>query len=328
VFGQVVWSVLPRVRFTGGLRYSADQRKIITRNSLPAGCAVPAPGVTVRVVAGSPLTQCPREFRVENDGVSWLASLDYRPTDTIMMYGKIAHGYRAGGINLRGSNTIESFSPFNPESVTEYEAGLKIDAFRNLLRVNLAAYYDDYSNIQRSTTIATPNGNQTFVSNAASGTIKGVEAEVTFRPTPRLTLSGTGGLTDAKYRRFIDANLGDRSHETFGVPRWTASATGRYVLPTQFGRIALQSDYSYRSSFFLAPELPVPSQLFQRAYGLLDANVTVDITSLNLSLSAFGRNLTNVVHYESGLGLGPSSGYNYKITSDPRTYGVSAAYRF
>src|SRR5207342_1027910 len=109
-------------------------------------------------------------------------------------------GYRSGGHNIRGNTTQASFATFSPEAVIEYEIGAKSVWLDHRLRLNVAAFYDDYTNIQRSVIIAAPNGAPvTVITNAASAKVKGVEVEAEFRPIQQLTLSAAYGLVDAKY---------------------------------------------------------------------------------------------------------------------------------
>ncbi|MDB5687323.1 MAG: hypothetical protein JWR77_1912, partial [Rhizorhabdus sp.] len=153
VFAQANWEFATNFRLTAGARYSWDQRDNLLNNRTGAGCVIPAPGVSRTPTNGA--SQCPREFNAKFDDPSWLLSIDYRPTSSTLLYAKVARGYRTGGINKLGANSIETFGSFDPETVTEYEAGLKTQAFDNMLRFNLAVFYDDYKNIQRSVTVPT-----------------------------------------------------------------------------------------------------------------------------------------------------------------------------
>jgi iron complex outermembrane receptor protein len=327
-FAQATIELAPKLHLTGGGRYSWDDRRLDVANTITAAnlCAVPAPGYTV-TVPGDPVTsQCPRRFQKTFSDPSWLVSLDYKFTPGILGYAKVSRGYRTGGFNLRGRNTIEGFSSFDPETVTEYEAGLKLDLVERVLRLNVAAFYDDYKDIQRSASVSTAGGPQTFVNNAAKGRIQGFEAESVLR-LGDFTLNGSVGLTDAKYKKFLTAT-GDRSHESFGVPKWTAGLSARYVVPTSAGDLAFQLDGSYRSKIELVPETPSLYQVTQDGYILLNGRISFEIEAWNAEVAVFGRNLTKKTYYEIASNLESSIGYNYKVTGDPRTVGISLKKRF
>ncbi|MDB5444764.1 MAG: hypothetical protein JWQ97_81, partial [Phenylobacterium sp.] len=329
VFGQANWRFLPQWGLTAGYRYSNDDRTLISRNRNPvSGCLVPAPGVVVVVPSNPSTSQCPRTFSNSFTGSSWLASVNYRPSEAVMIYVKAARGYRTGGENLRGSSTATSFASFAPETTTEYEVGAKTDLLDRRLRLNVAAYYDDYKNIQRSVIVPTPTGaSATIVTNAAAGKIKGVEAEAEFHPIRQLTLTASYGLVDAKYDSFRDLT-GDRSQEGFGVPKTTWGVGGRYVAPTAAGDLSLDMDYRWQSKVALAPETASLSQVTQKAFGLLNGRIALQIEAWDAEVSIFGKNITAEEYYVSATSLERALGYNVVQIGDPRTYGVEFKKRF
>ena len=326
IFAQGTYEITDALRLTLGGRYSWDERELVSRNSAAGLCGVPAPGVEV-AVAGSADTQCPRTFSADFSDPSWLASLDYDVTEDILVYAKYARGYRSGGLNIRGRNTAVLFSPFDAETVTEYEVGFKTDLLDRMLQFNVAAFYDDYNNIQRSSSVATGAGPQTFVNNAAEGTIQGIEVEATLRPTRNFTLQASGGHIDAEYDSFVTAT-GDRTAEGFGIPSWTGSLSATYVHPLDIGDLTFHADTTYRSSVELVPSATSLDQLTQDGYALVNARIALNIEDLGVEVAIFGRNLTDHVYYEAASNLEDILGYNYLITGTPRTYGFSITKRF
>lgn len=326
IFAQANWEFMPRFRLTLGARYSWDQRDNLLNNRTQAGCVIPAPGVVRTPTAGP--SQCPRAFDVSFDDPSWLVSVDYRPVDDTLIYAKVARGYRTGGINKLGANTAETFGSFDPETVTEYEVGLKTELFDRRLRFNLALYYDDYKNIQRSVTVPTLSGTPAIlVSNAAKGRIQGFEAESQLRITPEFRISGTLGLTDAKYKEFIDLT-GDRSNEPFSTPKWTGSVGAFYETTVGNGQLSLNADWRWQSATILEPTAIQQNTVRQPAYGLLSARIGYAFTDSGLSVAVFGRNLTDKVYASSGATYETSLGINRLVTGEPRTYGVTVKKTF
>jgi iron complex outermembrane receptor protein len=330
VFGQANWEFAPGWRLTGGARESHDDRSIDSSNTNATGCVVPAPGVEVTGEPGNPLngpSQCPRNFSTSSSAPSWLISLDDQILPSAMMYAKVSHGYRTGGVNFRGSNTVESFSSFAPETVTEYEVGLKSQWFDHRLRLNIAAYHDDYKNIQRSVSIATFSGvPSTVVTNAASAKINGMELESAFRVTPEFTLEANAGLTDAYYGRFVDIT-GNRSHESFGIPKWVAGASARYERSTPFGLATARLDFRYQTGVILEPSTPTPDEVRQAGYGLLNARLSIAVAK-DLDVAVFGKNLAGIEYNVSAVSVESSLGYNYVLPGEPRTFGAEFIKRF
>lgn len=326
LFAQANWEFAIDWRLTGGIRYSWDRRAGETMNTMGGVCVVPAPGVEVTGVPSSPLngpSQCPRSFEESFSKPSWLASVDHRFSDQLFGYAKISYGYRSGGLNLRSANVADAFASFQPETVTEYEVGTKLDLFDRRVRLNLAAFHDVYNDIQRSVSIASPAGIPIGLNvNAASGRVNGLEAEARVKITDRFTISGSGGMVDAKYKHFVDLT-GDRSNEDFGVPKWTASASANYHKDTSFGSVMAQVDYQWRSKTDLDPSIRRGrEQVMQDAYGLLNARIGFTLADYGVDVAAYGKNLTNKDYVGAVQGLAAALGYNQLLIGDPRTYGI------
>jgi iron complex outermembrane receptor protein len=246
-----------------------------------------------------------------------------------MGYIKASHGYRSGGQNFRGANTPESFAPFKPEVVTEYEVGTKTELLDHTLRLNLAVYLDNYSNIQRSVSVPTAAGAPTtVVANAASARIQGFEFEGEWRPVSQLTLNLATGYTDAYYRKFVDAVLGDLTSLPFDVPRWTATGGARYVQPLSLGDVSIQADYRWQSSVNLVPQTLTPTAFVQHSYGLINSRLNLHIDSIDTDVALYGKNLANKVYYSGGEDLQTSLGFGFLVTGQPRVYGIDVTAHF
>src|SRR5262249_1098017 len=107
-------------------------------------------------------------------------SADYRFNPEVLAYATVATGYKAGGVGPRPFNAGEARS-FGPEKVTSYELGLKTDLFDRVLRVNAAAFYNDFTDAQL-TLLSCPQfggpGPCALPQNAGDAKLKGVEVEV------------------------------------------------------------------------------------------------------------------------------------------------------
>lgn len=114
---------------------------------------------------------------------------------------------RQAGIIQAGSITPD---PFDPETIDNFELGVKAIGFGRLLSVNLALLYGDYQDIQvtQFETTVDPDGQITsrrVTQNAASVSTKGVEVEVFTQPFDGLQIAANLGYLDAKYDDFPDA---------------------------------------------------------------------------------------------------------------------------
>lgn len=320
VFAQANWQFAPKLRLTAGARYSRDGRELESENRNGTICVVPAPGVQFVNAPTNPLngpSQCPRKFKESFAEPSGLLSLDYQATDNIFAYGKVSYGYRTGGFNFRGGGSADSFAPFDPETVTEYEVGTKLDLFDRRVRFNLAVYHDDYNDVQVTGIFYGVNDVPVGItSNAAEAKIDGLEAELMVQPLDGLTLTAGVGWTDARFIEFVDST-GDRSDEPFAVPEWTNNASASYVINTNFGSVTSSVDYRYQSDSTLNAG---GDTVQQKGYGLVNGRIAFTFDQWDMEVAIFGRNLSDKLYVAQSARLA--------TVGDPRTYGLSVTKHF
>jgi iron complex outermembrane recepter protein len=346
MYAQGSYHVTNALTFTGGLRYSVDDKGITSFNNNYNR----ATGVTVCSIQGGNLGALGREIvevpgcaikrRDSFSGVSYTAGLDYKVSDNVLLYAKTAKGFRSGGQNLRAPSTA-AFLPFQPEVAYSYEIGFKSEFFDKRVRLNVAAYTSDIKGIQRSSLIAVPPippstvaGTATIVSNAGKARVKGLEAEIAAVVFPGFTVSATGALVDPKYVRFADLT-GDRSFERFtGVAKKQFSLAADYA--TSFGeknKINLHVDYAWRgdsptSDYFFAANpqnAAIVDATTAKALGMVGARASVEFG--NFGIAVFGRNITNKRDFVQNLLVAPL-GYITGIRNEPATYGITGTIKF
>jgi iron complex outermembrane receptor protein len=323
VFGQGVVSLTDTLRFTGGLRWTSENRVLRSFNRAgPTGaiCAIP-PNLQL---GGN----CEAKFDNTFSDYSYLASLDWKPVSGVLLYARTARSFKGGGENLRGTGTDDSFAPFKPEVVTDYEVGFKADFLDRRLRVNGDVYYANYTNIQRTIVQASTSGAiVSLVTNAAKARIQGAELEVIAIPVPGLTLSGSFSLTDAKYKQFVDAT-GDRSGERFQFPKYSYTLAIAYKLPTSIGDVRAAVDWNWRSDTQLVGSAVYLQSLNQPAYGLLGGRLSLNIKSIDADIAVFGKNLLGKRYAVSATQFDNSLGFNILYAGEPRTFGIQLTKRF
>jgi iron complex outermembrane receptor protein len=81
--------------------------------------------------------------------------------------------------NGRGQTAASARTPFDPETVDSFELGFKTEFWENRISFNVAAFLTQYDNKQEEIVrpAPPPAGQETLVLNAATATIKGLEAE-------------------------------------------------------------------------------------------------------------------------------------------------------
>ena len=353
---QGTYSFTPQLSLTGGVRYTSDHKALISSNSVINAatgafvCAVPKTLANGTIVTGTAdQADCSAEFANASSDVDYTVSLDYQFTPAILGYLKVAHGYRAGGDNIRGSASVlngeivgaNTFAAFNPETALNYEAGFKTEFFNHRLRVNGAGYYTDYSNIQRSEIIQTATGGQaTDLINAAAGKIYGGELEAQAIVYDGLRLGASLSVIEASYSTFIDPISGaDHSGEAFPyTPKIQYSLTGDYTHPAPLGHVNFHTDWGWQSTTTFdtgyaqngttVGDFPV-SSIRQSPYGILNLRVSYDFDQPNVEVALFGRNVADKTYRTSALDFVDAGvGINSVQYGAPATYGVQLTYRF
>ncbi|WP_174297988.1 TonB-dependent receptor, partial [Sphingomonas bacterium] len=273
-------------------------------------------------------------------------------TPDVHVYGKYATGFRAGGANDRS----QQFNAFGPESVKSYEIGAKMDFLDHRARLNVAGYIMNRSNTQFDfdqfdTTAGSPTSGAHIeqTQNAGNSRIRGVEADLTVKPVPALTLAASYAYTYWKAPSAVNPLTGGLPQQLYIVytPNNAASGSIDYVMPVSFGAasVRLHIDGNYASSqysFQLEPTKTDPSFVMNGRLALADIAVT---DHNKVTVSVWSRNLLNhtYIYRRSAANSSPVLNYNgttlvstsyggilgdYANYNPPRTWGLELAAKF
>ena len=200
----------------------------------------------------------PRDFK--DDNAQYKISIQ-RNTDFGMVYLSHSTGFRSGGFNARGT-TLESVGPFNSEEVETFELGLRSELLDNRLIFNITAFTNDYTDKQEQ--VVTPGDGTiivdgvpqncgttcTFIRNAGSVTIDGIEIEGTYRATEALTFRTAIGFLDSKYDVFEydGVNVASNAVVPF-APDMTASLSWEYRSEVESGELIFAGTFSTKDDY-------------------------------------------------------------------------------
>jgi len=321
VFAQATMAFNEQWAVTAGGRYSYDEKDFKLKTTgveigfglLTPDPADPAAGWTT--------------FDASDDE-SWSkftpkVSLEYTPNDDVFSYLTWSQGYKSGGYNGVATNHTAATTPFDEETVNNYEIGVKTDFFQDRMRLNVAAFYMDYEDLQVFvSSFETTAG--LFVDNAGEADIYGVEAEFFYAPSDRLDFT-------ASYA-WLDADIGDNDIPTVEdgntltrSPEHSASAAAQYVFPVgELGKVLLRADYAWQDKIYFQPENYQLSA--QDSYGLLHMRVALQADT-GWELALWGKNLTDEDYWVHGFdsSFGSDLGGSV-IQGEPRMWGVSGRY--
>jgi iron complex outermembrane recepter protein len=190
------------------------------------------------------------------------------------------------------------------------------------LRTNLALYYSDYDDIQVGQFVSDASGNVTIIKqNAGRARIQGGEFEITALLAD-LRLTGSLGISDGKYTSIEPGVVTVTKDTGLALPKTTVSIAADLPITLSFGRIAVHGDYSWRSD---DADAATVQRLGHTAYGLFNATFSAAPHDSKLEFALWGRNLANT-HYKAS--WVDSIDFIDEVPGDPRTFGVSASYRF
>lgn len=194
VFADGTFDITDAFSVSAGIRLSRDT-KDFTRSG-GTGLGTYTPGQIQPIPAFTP------QYDLNNtwDSASPRLSLNYKFSPDVYGYVTASKGDKSGGYSFSGSGTADV--SFDPEKVESLEVGLKNTLFDSQLRLNLAAFYYDYTGLQVA--VATAAAVRTIF-NAASAEVTGVEVEFEFGPSalPGLSISGNASFLDATYQTFL-----------------------------------------------------------------------------------------------------------------------------
>ena len=252
-------------------------------------------------------------------------------------YFTYSHGYKGPGynvyFNMRSLNTTNSLAgpvvpldevPLSPETNNSYEAGLKGSSANREISYSLAVYKTDFKGFQANFADTVQGLQVTRLINAGSVKTKGVEADVTLRPTRGLSIDVSAAYTDAKVKNFICPVGAAVSCNINGQPlpfapkfKLYSNATYKFSLGGDLN-LELQSDVTMRSKtqYSLAE---TPSTV-EPAYAIWNGSIALISTAGGWQARAYVKNITDT-HYSNFLGNGSAAGTVRFVPRDDRRYG-------
>ncbi|MFV0276656.1 MAG: TonB-dependent receptor, partial [Parahaliea sp.] len=172
--------------------------------------------------------------------------LAFHLDDDQMIYGGIAHGYRASGVNAvilasMGAfddpqllTTMSQLQAFDDEALLNYEAGYKASLLAGALNLSAALFYMDRNDQQVKGSLVVQRDDNSvafldYISNAAEGENSGLELEIDWRASEQLSLYAHLGWLGTKFNKYINSEGQDLSgRDQAHAPNYQYATGGRY----------------------------------------------------------------------------------------------------
>ncbi|HXW10295.1 MAG TPA: TonB-dependent receptor [Steroidobacteraceae bacterium] len=345
-FADVSYSFTDRLRASLGGRYTRDEKEGSVYRADFLGLGSPY----FTNVDAAPL-RVRTDYTNERtfDKFTPRASVSFDFSDSLTTYASYSEGFKSGGFDMRGDAifTPDTVNGYDPENVKSFELGLKGSAWDGRATYNLAAFYSDYTDQQITRQEPTATGVASFVDNAGSSTIQGVELEGAVAFTDQFSLTYGIGWTDAEFDEYasftvvsgtpVPIDYADIAHFQ-NTPEWNGNVALTYLQPLapNWGSLATVVSASYRDSYYMFEfDRPLIDQTTD--YTLIDASITWTSASDRFRVQLSGRNLTDEEYKVGGYDFytdysaATQALFGNTVTSfygPPRTYSVSLSYRF
>lgn len=380
VFGQFEYNLTDKFTVTAGGRWLNEEKRFCS--ALGTG----APGVDISIDSGTrtlvaaygdcsqtikgsgvfvadrrdPLTNAlsPQTGKKSWSKFTPKIGVDYK-LDNGLLFASYSEGFRSGGFNGRATDPY-SAGPYDPETVKNYEVGLKSTLADNRLKFNLTGFLTNYDDKQED--VVFPDavaGTVTVVENAARAKISGLEAEITFVAADGLTFNSNIGYLNSKYDNYevLTTNIDPATSAATPLvpvdksgfalrraPEFSFDIGANYEVPVgNDAFVILNGLYSWKDDYYIVANTithHARNPGFVESHGKLDLAVTYERD--NWKISAFGKNVTGVDRFTHVLdvatGLGgvpgdttpiPTGGlWTYGTIAPPATWGVELGISF
>jgi iron complex outermembrane receptor protein len=330
-FGQAEYNVTDKLKLILGGRFTDEHRGFEYDGTIryqqggmghfgPAQSLVPPGTVIPELVANN---------------VSWRAGADYNLAADVLAYASIATGFKSGDFNGGFLSTVPAqaaiqLRPVGPEKDTAYEVGIKSTFFDRRLKVNVAAFYTDYKDLQVFSLIASPIGPINSLTSAQKAHNQGADIEIVAKPWSPLTLTADVGLLSTRIDKFINSLPGVAADlqgvELAFSPHVSAFLMADYRVAFGSNALDFQFSASYKShQFYDSTNDPY---LAQDAYWLENARIGYEFGAGHWELAASVKNLANLKYTNDAFDSTGPFGFIQPVLGTPRWYYLRLNYHF
>ncbi|MFZ5615901.1 MAG: TonB-dependent receptor [Pseudomonadota bacterium] len=317
IFAQGSYDLTDRVTFTGGVRYTEDDKDF-------QGVATNFPVAPVSV---------------SDEKISWDAALTFAASDSVNFYARVARGFRAPTIQGRDVAFFGSPTTATSETIQSYEAGVKSELFDNHLRFNATGFFYDANDLQFSAIGGLGNFNQLV---NADGEAWGFEADVEWLLSENFLLTGGVSYNDTEITEpgLAVAPCGGGCTVTDPIdglgnavitgnpfpqaPKWTWNVTARFSVPVggNGNELYAFTDWAGQghTNFFLYESAEFFSE------GNVEGGLRLGYLCHDgkVDLAVFARNILDAENVKGGIDFNNLTGF----VNEPRIWGVSATLNF
>jgi iron complex outermembrane receptor protein len=296
IYANFGFDVSDTFRIAGGARYTEDEKDAFTQ------CCI------------NPQDNGSADF----DEVSWELSVNWDFSSSMSMYAAIQSGYQSGQFPAR------PFCLFGPGNcfvatdnitATNYELGIKGEV-GDWMQMSAAIFSTDYSDLPYQVR-TTSGGGFSTVNLVVDQTSVGFEWESTMYFSDAFLFHATLGYIDVD----VDEQQGVKPVAPL-TPELTYSLSPEYRVSLASGAsVTFRVDYAYRDEMWGEPSSDPGRFTKIEDRGLLNANIAYRTPDDSMTVSLYGRNITDE-RYTNGM-LNTGSYVLQIMSNDASEFGVS-----
>ena len=322
VYGDLSYDVTDRLSISAGLRLT-EEEKAFQRVQEFFDAATP---LVPMIGTGFRLTDVDTSETFSNTSPKF--SVSYDLDEELTGYVSVSRGFKSGGFDGRSNSGFEA-QPFDAETLTAYEAGMKGRLAGGSVYFSAAAFLNAYEDLQVSSFTQQDGVFAALFTNAAEAQIAGFEIEGSWQASDALRVDYALGYLDAQYDEFLGENGEDVSDELTpaNAPDWTGRIGAEYrtsISPST--EMVLTGAAAYRGEVY--PTVSSSEVLRQEGYTLFDASIGFEFVDGRYTLALVGRNLSDERYRTHGFDLSDSLGYQLGYYGAPRTVSLTASVRY
>ena len=320
LYGQLTLNVTEQLRVTGGLRWTDSNKEgsflSLVNNPISAPPSPANPfALDLRIPEQHP------DLEYDEEEITWLANVSYSPVENLMLFATYATGFRSGGFNPEGFDSVAQAAGadrvYDTETVDNIEVGAKGGMFDNRVVVNLNYFHTEIDDLQDRRF----DGVNFLMQNVEELTQQGVELDIQARPVDQLyTVLGVSYLDSsfgnfpnatslpadiAAYRTSVQLSrflgfppmelpvrdlTGDRNHFS---PQWQLSLVAEWSdrIPVHGLGWFVRGEYQYVSGQNVGADTNQAPQTMQPGYDIVNARLGLRGADDGWEISGFVRNV-------------------------------------
>lgn len=266
----------------------------------------------------------------KDNSFTYLVTPQFKISPDLMVYARVASGYRSGGPN--SDATLFKYSTeYGPDKTVNYEIGSKGELIDHKLSFDVSLYHIDWKHIQIALT--DPLSQFSYFTNGGDARIQGAELSLHARPINGMTLALAGSFIDAKLTSSFPVGSSSVGNSGDRLP-FSSRLNGSFSADQEFALSASVAGFGGASFSYVGDReasFPISATYVRlRMPGYAEIGVHGGIRYDNWTFTIYGNNLAD---RRGAINAGALSG---GTTTDPfeavyirpRTIGITVAKEF